>query len=735
MTTGLTDLLGNVTTVLPNVFRLRAPALRITIRLGDLDAVFDAVGTVLGKKERLQALGYYYEVITGAAAGNNVTEAYTNCLAAWRRKREATLGAPFANDAALEADMQGQIRNFILQGAALPAVGAEVRVQFPGALTFNNSNDLGDGGNADGTALPSVRFNDEGTMWTNNTALGKIPIIAFVEKDSGGGTWVPAPNETVHFRLIPPFYDDAANELADVNALRNQSEQGTGPPPAVVSNIVANVGPRPFITNATGAGGSFDPADPQRYNAHQSRGGKRGLPVLNNIFEALPAPAFPNMGALQASRHTHACRAQTNANGEAGILLKPNRFGGDRYRLRIFVDPVAGRASDGTEANAVSQQTGRFCVWKHILWWRFLIKPMPTLPAQNSVLGDQARLAILGYDTGPLDGTRGPRTIAATRAFQRNYPPLVQDGIAGPNTRPVLDQAVTNYMTNNAGAPLGVMNFATVQAQFRQVYCALDDSGAQTMGATPMTAAFYQAAIRWARGQAQANQAAYGLSQVYNINAMFEDTFDTPHLFFIRHPLQYNRTRGAGVPAAAAGAPANFPNYWQDASNVIYSTGGLLELFLRFVTGNASDTVAPNANIIRYSTPGLTVVQALSASQLMFPPNEPLQVQLPPSNGLTGASGMATPERACAIFYGGTFYVNWPYQGDGFTRNSMHEMGHTLYLRHHFTRAGGVHANASFREDHDNGDRCLMGYLFCEGEYCGKCHLKIRGWDISQMPV
>src|SRR5947207_10858408 len=104
MGSGFSDSVGNVATVFRNIFRLTAPNLRITIRLGDLDAVFDPVGTVLGKKQRLQALGYYYEVITGAAAGNNVTEAYTNCLAAWRRKREATLGAPFANDAAVETD-------------------------------------------------------------------------------------------------------------------------------------------------------------------------------------------------------------------------------------------------------------------------------------------------------------------------------------------------------------------------------------------------------------------------------------------------------------------------------------------------------------------------------------------------------------------------------------------------------------------------------------------------------
>jgi hypothetical protein len=139
--------------------------------------------------------------------------------------------------------------------------------------------------------------------------------------------------------------------------------------------------------------------------------------------------------------------------------------------------------------------------------------------------------------------------------------------------------------------------------------------------------------------------------------------------------------------------------------------------------------------LTRYSTPGLTVVRTLAASQLMFAPNEANQVQVPAADNLTGASGIAVPQRGCFVFYGSKLYVNWPYKGDGLTKNTMHEMGHTLYLRHHRTRPGGLHANASFREDHDNADRCLMGYLFCEGEYCAKCHLKLRGWDISKLPV
>src|SRR5207245_2114293 len=76
-------------------------------------------------------------------------------------------------------------------------------------------------------------------------------------------------------------------------------------------------GPRQFLTNAVNH--SFAAADPQRYNAHQSRGGKRGMPVLNNVFGALPAAGFPGMTAPAASLapRTDAVFVQTNPQGKA----------------------------------------------------------------------------------------------------------------------------------------------------------------------------------------------------------------------------------------------------------------------------------------------------------------------------------------------------------------------------------------------------------------------------------
>lgn len=48
-----------------------------------------------------------------------------------------------------------------------------------------------------------------------------------------------------------------------------------------------------------------------------------------------------------------------------------------------------------------------------------------------TVLEIQRRLSSLGYQPGPLDGIRGPKTIAAIKQFQRARG-LVADGIVGP---------------------------------------------------------------------------------------------------------------------------------------------------------------------------------------------------------------------------------------------------------------------------------------------------------------
>ncbi len=64
-----------------------------------------------------------------------------------------------------------------------------------------------------------------------------------------------------------------------------------------------------------------------------------------------------------------------------------------------------------------------------------------TLADLDNWAGRQAALSSLGYDTGPVDGSPGPRTTAAVRAFQFDLG-LDADGVWGPNTRAALERAI-----------------------------------------------------------------------------------------------------------------------------------------------------------------------------------------------------------------------------------------------------------------------------------------------------
>lgn len=714
-----TDLIGSIATDVVNLFRARMQPVRLTVRLGDVDAVFADISTVHGKKQRLQALGHYYETIT-ATNQDTATEAYTKCLAYWTAKRN--------NPADLDADMQAQLRNVVVHNNVLPDIGGEVNVNLPGTHCYTNINQLGGAGAAAGGALPSHRYNAEAAYWAGNPMLGMIPLIALVEVQTSDGSWSPLSNAWVHFQLIPPYHDDAAAELADVNALRNTSEQGT----RTASSVVAATGPKTFINAAVTH--AYSAADPQGYNAHSDRGGKRGLAVLNNVAKDLPTPGFPNMGALSASAHDHAVKGQSNADGEIGIAFSPSFIGGDRYRWRVFIDPVNARPSDGTEAHAVKFETGRFCVKKHILWSALISKPNPTLAAMDSVLGIQERLWILGYDTGPRDGIIGRRTRKAIGDFQSNHAPLPQSGRdhkseTHGDTQITLDSDYLSYLIN-CGANTGGLNYAFIRGEFSSMHCNLEIEPAAQL-ATPMIAAEYQAAVRWARGQVNAAPPA-GLSQRYNFIEVFDDYFNTPFLIDVKEPTFYNRSRGRGFPRARRGPRASrYANYWQDMITAIYGTGGMLEKLFLYFSGQGSVASPPNANINCNSSPGLVVVTASRASPMMIAWNAQGTSVKPVRHPTADASGIGGNNRACTVFYGRGLYNNWPYQGDGFSRNTMHEMGHVLYKRHHNTSSNNA---SGFPADHDTSDRCVMGYRFCEGEFCGKCHLKIRGWDISQMP-
>jgi hypothetical protein len=76
----------------------------------------------------------------------------------------------------------------------------------------------------------------------------------------------------------------------------------------------------------------------------------------------------------------------------------------------------------------------------------------------------------------------------------------------------------------------------------------------------------------------------------------------------------------------------------------------------------------------------------------------------------------------------------------GAERDLLHEMGHALFLPHQWhslNAAGTPQAPTSdfLPKEHDYRDYCIMGYLPCSGDFCGRCNLKLRGWDTSSIPA
>lgn len=138
-------------------------------------------------------------------------------------------------------------------------------------------------------------------------------------------------------------------------------------------------------------------------------------------------------------------------------------------------------------------------------------------------------------------------------------------------------------------------------------------------------------------------------------------------------------------------------------------------------------------------------------------------------------SGIAPGHRSFWLFFGRGSYKNEGTRGpdpankrgQGFRvpsgglsydlgTNAAHELGHSLYLRHHFT--GNRFADIA---DHDHDDLCFMGYFtswtdqgggkkglgvtkedWLDGknretgraDACGRCMLKLRGWHVGHDP-
>lgn len=246
---------------------------------------------------------------------------------------------------------------------------------------------------------------------------------------------------------------------------------------------------------------------------------------------------------------------------------------------------------------------------------------------------------------------------------------------------------------------LGTISPTTMRTEYAKAFHWMEiDHRAHTP--INMTARSYVDAIQFAkRGINNPNN--------YDLNALILENFASPFLFWLDTDTNYNANRTAGTAALNLAQAAT----WNAIGAILDQ---LIDRFMIYWNGG--------------SLPGVTVVRSEVGDSYSYwnTPNRPTYGD--GSRWTHTTSGVATSKRGCFVWYPLNIYqTNMSY---GLTQNTMHEMGHVLYLRHHYTTGALGTEGGGFPANHDQNDWCLMGYLTLNtNDYCGKCLLKLRGWD------
>jgi hypothetical protein len=241
---------------------------------------------------------------------------------------------------------------------------------------------------------------------------------------------------------------------------------------------------------------------------------------------------------------------------------------------------------------------------------------------------------------------------------------------------------------------LGSIHISQMTTEFAKSFHALE---ADHHARHPMTMGErgYRDAIAYAkRGLSNPNN--------YDLNALIKEDVNSPFLFWLESDTAYNAAKSP----ASNSLDLTLEESWDQIESLI---GGLTTRFMQYWNGGA--------------LPGVTIIRSEVGDSYSYW-NNPHK----PAEWCATTSGVATNKRGCYLWYTAAIYADdMPY---GITQNTLHEMGHVLYLRHHWTDGGLDSESGGFSSNHDNRDWCLMGYLnLTTDDYCGKCLLKLRGWD------
>jgi hypothetical protein len=614
--------------VAPGMVTLGKKEYRVTLALGDIDALCAPSADKVGRQERLQLIGAFMEPLGTPDVDTRYASAF--------KHYSAQVSTPPAADGDAEAALVTATKSEILvvDGAAagaaseLPAAGQFAKIRLPGGFAFVNSKPF------DYPVPQKYRFDAEKKYFDANLLLGALPITAKVEqRASSGGAWAAAPaGIKVHFQLVEPD-PLVAGAASTGGELRSKTR------------VIGGKGPKGYVEDRF-AEHPAQAGDPQADNTVVDLGGKRkpGAGVAGDYFETAARKGFNSDIAVPfpvaaESPHTLAVVADTNANGEAGAIFRPSRQGGDRFKLRAFLDPIGpgGSASDGTDAAAVRADTGTMVVWR--------------------------TLRISGY-------------------HQFNYP------------------ASFNAASRAAlGGNLDDIDFAKVAEGYKPTYIELTVEPTGKIVKHRIGDAVWRQATDYALSRTRSQP--QDVSQRYDVGALFLTVNNTSCLLNLQQPGPYVAAKGAAFPDPPAAAKTRNDD-WQGMVDEF------MAMFMRYFSENAK--------------PGLVVVQAPNGDTISATSDADLTT-----------SGVAVPTRGCYLFYTPEVYrKEMTYNLEA---NTLHEMGHCLFMPHQWTDRGDNGAVwGGVPAEHDYKDYCIMSYQKNVGnfyDYCGRCNLKLRGWDTS----
>lgn len=670
---------------------------RLRIRLGDVDQMFPAVGTNdhtdAGVRKRLQAIGFLYENLSSANIAQRAQDAWDHF--------KRIIGVR-SNSAAVR-ELKRRVRYTIVEHGSLPAKDHFRKIRFPGtycvtAAHYRPPPDFF--GHPENAGATSFHYQQETSVWNDNTALGAIPILARVYVKEAGKPWKRASGVHVRFMFDDPAAIPARHS-ANIPALRATSPSLAGPPAVAFTGS-----PNQYVT--TEKGRNPPTGDHLVDNAHTSVGGKRGNAIAGNartnLLETGNARAgFHDVGSFTpASASGSEAIAETNAHGEGAVVFMPAWTGGDRYKIKAILQ----------EDGAVTAETGTMVIWRILRFSKYLRWNYPsgtTHTQRTRCFG-----SLSSFNMRTIGNEYKKAWLDVTKELQAQSPQSMRIS----EWRAAINYATANAQANAVWPWTQPYDLNALFMTTRQYF-----PHTVTMGQTVQTIAKFYSIPNWRTVWFSHRNSALRALRHRENNLQAGDVLQVPiggpHpgvLNFLTRRQYDFVTQPPNGPGAFLPASGD-AQYWNNMSNIFMA---MSSEFIRYFTKDAIS--------------GLVIVQAPCMESLFVdrPPGLPANV-VP----FGGNSGLGTERRGCYVVFGNAAYLG-PTRGMPYdhTANCLHETGHVLYGTHQYTATPNFGTDTgTIYDEHDYHDLCIMGYMPCAADQCGRCLLNRAGWNVRPMPA